>query len=207
MIIMSERFSRHGFHASRFKALLLVLVVTAASVAGVYAYLKSLQVQTGPSATITSLPLEFSISLDKGTFQLGENFSIHFLLKNVGNQTVTLTKPTMGGFDIGAVDNELEGTTFSNYPNAFHFELMIKSSNGTLVDQIGPGVWQSLYVIRIEPSGYLKQTLHLGYFYQKDYGVPFPKGIYELTGQFNARWGESSNSVNLETPSITLTIG
>jgi hypothetical protein len=204
MIIMPEPFSRHEFFAGRFKALLLVLIVAIASVAGAYAYLRSLPAQSGPSATITSLPLEFSISLDKGTFQLGENFSIQFLLKNVGNQTVTLTKYSMGGFPYDVVDNELEGATVSDYLNAFHFEFTIKASNGTLLYKIGPGAYAAIYVIRIVPSGYLKQTLYWGSYYQMDLGNLFPKGTYQLTAQFNA--GMSGSQINLETPSITFII-
>jgi hypothetical protein len=207
MTLMFNRFSRHGSPVGHFKALLLVLIAAVASVAGVYAYIRSQPVQTGPSATIISLPLEFSVSLNKGTFQLGENFTIQFLLKNVGNQTVALTKPSMGGFPYkGVLDTEVEGATVGHYVNACHFAFTIKASNGTLVLQMGPGAFAAIYVISIEPGGYLKQTLHWNYYYQIGLGIPFPKGTYQLTGQFNAGMGESYNNINLETSPITFII-
>ena len=207
MVLMFNRFSRHGFPVGHFKALLLVLVVAVASVAGVYAYIRSQPVQTGPSATMISLPLEFSVSLDKGTFQLGENFTIQFLLRNVGNQTVTLIKYSMGGFPYkGDLDTEVEGATVYNYQNAFHFAFTIKASNGTLVLQLGPGALAAIYVISIEPGGYLRQTVHWDYYYQIHVAIPLPKGTYQLTGQFNAGMGESYYNINLETSPITFII-
>jgi hypothetical protein len=201
---MSERFSRNGFHAGRFKALLLVLIVAVASVAGVYAYIRSLPAQSGPSATITSLPLEFSILLDKGTFQFGENFTIQFLLKNISNKTVTLTKWAPGGVPgyEGILDTETNGVTL--YRGDFQFEFTVKASNGTVIYENGPSLWEGEYQIVIEPSGYLKQMLHWSQYYKMDYEAPVPKGMYQLTGQFSS--GMSGSQINLETPPVTFTI-
>ena len=86
-------FSKNWFKTNFSKVLLVTLIVIVVSVASVYAYLEFLLPQSGPRASITSPPLEFSLELDKERYQFGENTTLIFYLRNISNQTVTLEKP------------------------------------------------------------------------------------------------------------------
>jgi hypothetical protein len=201
MILMSRLFSRHGFHAGRFKAFLLTLIVVVASVAGVYAYLRSLLAGTGPGATITSPPLEFSIQLEKASFRGDENITIKFSLTNIGNETITAFKSHIDSIE-GFVSTESYKASSTEGDQAFHFGFSIIDANGTLVYQRSGGWLIESYDIIIQPGGYVNQALIWNsHFFSSS---PLPEGMYQITGVFSA--AVNGSWITLDTPSIVFVV-
>ncbi len=67
----------------------IVTLVVAVFVAT--AYRASLLPRGGPKATMISLPLEFSIQLEKAEFDQDEPINVTFTLKNISNKTISLS--------------------------------------------------------------------------------------------------------------------
>jgi hypothetical protein len=189
------------------KAAFLVVIIVVALAASVYAYFKLLPSQSGPKVSITSPPLEFSIELNKAEYQFGENITITFNLRNIGNQTVTVTKLTEDSIDpfYQILFTDAEGAS-TDHPNPnmisylFHFGYSILDINGTKVyERIGDGI-AALYDIVLEPNGYVKQT----YIWYREYHFQFlPRGTYQIRGIFNHF---TTQGITLETPSIAFII-
>lgn len=181
------------------KLLTFCTVAILVAAIGVYAYLQSLP-QAGPRASITSPPLEFSIELAKTAFQQTENITMRFCLKNIGNATIRVIKPSMWVIDPhdSTVTTEADGASTPDDPRElsvlFHFGFCVTDSNGTEVYKVTEGKFLMICYIDLEPNGYVKQTLVWNYYYI--YGSPLPKGTYQIRGIFK----------NLETPSIAFMI-
>jgi hypothetical protein len=206
MIVMSELFSKHGFRAGHSKAFLLVLIVAVASVTGVYAYFKLLPAGAGPRTTITSPPLEFSIQLEKASFQGYENITIRFSLTNIGNETIKIAKSYIDSIT-GFLSTESYKASSPDWDiqsddETFHFGFSIIDANGTLVYQRIRGWTPTVYNISIEPGGYVKQAFTWNYYIFSS--SPLPKGTYQITGVFSA--AVNGSWITLEAPSIAFVI-
>ena len=159
------------FASNRRKAVMLVSVLIAASVLSVYAYLSSLTPQGGPRATVVSPPLEFWMELDKTDYAYGENMTITFYLKNISNETITVTKSSIWSFDPMWTDmlyTEAEGVSSLNggYVNdVFHFRFSVAFANGTEIFKWSTGILAEAYYLVFEPGGYVKQRfIYLLYY-------------------------------------------
>ena len=189
--------------SNRARAVMLVSVLIAASVLSVYAYLSSLTPQRGPRVAITSPPLEFSMELDKVEYAYGENVTITFCLKNIGNETITVGKSSIDIIE-GVTSTEASGVNDPR-PSAFHFGFSIADDNGTVIYERFKGATQEAYKFTVEPDGYLRQI-----FFWSQYGFlasPLPRGAYQIRGIFRGHCTPGFGTSILETPSITFMIG
>jgi hypothetical protein len=200
---------------------ILVIIVALSVIA--YAYWRSLPSQTGPKVTLTSPPFELSLALDKTAYSLGDNMTMTFYLRNISNETTTITEPDIMGVDPNdpavtlATMSEGVNTSY-NIPGdnplgvEFPFSFTLFSSNGTVVDKFpsGGGI-TTLISIFFQPGASLNQTL------QKNsernlapIGHPLQKGAYQISATFSAYMGNIDHLTQtfaLETPSITFTLG
>lgn len=209
-------FLRNLFVSHPRRAVFLIAILVVALVAGVYAYIVSLQPQRGPLVSITSPPVEFSMELNKAEYQYGENITITFLLENISNQTMQFTKLSKYGAPIYNIFiTEVEGV---NNPQGigtlFHFDFSITDANGTQVYRwsLTRVAAQATYDIFFEPYGHIKQTLVWDYDYGHYGGnMTLPKGTYQIRAVLykiliNRGGSWSTPAITLETPSITFMI-
>lgn len=195
------------------RVIFIIAVIVVALVVSVYAYWAALPPPAGPRATITSYPLEFSIELSKTEYQFGENITITFQIKNISNETVTLTKLYHWGISNYSMImiTEANGAKTPNYERLisvlFHFGLSLTDHNGTIVFIQTTGIAPATYDILLEPNGYVKQTVMGNYVFN---GLePFsylPRGTYQIRGiqQYCVILG--IGDISLETPSITFIV-
>jgi hypothetical protein len=175
-------------------ALILVLAVST------YAYLRSLPL-AGPKVTLTSPPIEFSTELDKTGYQYGENITISFLLRNISNNTITITKPTMWNIVPSLFPIPTESYLASPETRVrgyFHFGFSITHQNGTEIWNQYSGLYQATYAIHIDPTGYVKQTW--------EWDMPLPQGVYYIRGVLYCVISGAFALSILETPTMTITI-
>jgi len=188
-----------------------ILVACLASIA--YAYWASMPLPTpGPTVSITSPPLQFSMGLDKAEYAPIDNFTVHFSLRNISNQTVTLTVTSILALGINPmapifrVETSSEGVTSSELSIAFHFGFRWTYSNGTVVFDTGHfGRFHSTYNIVLAPGGCLNQIFHLSLV--QYYGKPPVTGVFQIRGFFPYFYVDGSGppTATLETPSIAFT--
>jgi hypothetical protein len=188
--------SFRGLFASRPRRILVItLLVIVVLCAGTYAYWTFLPPQQGPRAATLSSPLELSIQLDKCEYQQGENVTITISLKNVGNETITVSWPSYSCSD--GVD--------------MYFDFIVMDGNGTKVSQwyYGRGLLASVLTRTLDPG----QQLTNVYTWMQDTGWPdfaqVPKGTYSVKGLsrgFDLTVGTQLTSMELETPTITFII-
>jgi hypothetical protein len=194
-----KRLSKRAAHS---KAFLLVLIVTVASVAGVYVYFKLLPAG-GPRATITSPPLELSIQLEKASFHGDDNITIKFSLTNIGNETIKLTKPYIDGIEPPFLSTEsYKASSPQGDIQSFHFGFSIMNANGTQVYQRTRGCTPTVYEIIIQPEGCVKQAFMWSNYFVSS--APLPEGTYQIRGVFSA--GVHGSWITLEAPSIAFVI-
>ena len=162
--------------------------------AGVYAYLSFLPPPAGPRASILSYPLEFSVELDKAEYLVGENATIRLCLKNIGNQTITLTFPSMW--------TEYDYDKRRSY--SMHFDFTITDANGAEVYQWSKGrlAIPATYDVTLNPEEEINNTIL--WYYPKYVSVP--AGIYSLRGMLYRIEVAGIWPITLETPQITFTI-
>ena len=186
---MGSRSRRAAFVAA---FLIAVLAVS------VYAYLASLPSPPGPRVTITSPPLEFSMQIDKTQYNLGENMTIRFWLKNTSNMTITLHYSSIFPYEGG-----------HGMPMLFDF--IITSANGTEVYRWSEGhaAAEVVYEFTLDPGQEINQT---NIWFQTSWDllhtkeVQVPAGTYYIRGVVPpGRVGFGVNGVGqiaLETPSV-----
>ena len=204
-----------------------ILVIAMALSVIAYAYWRSLPSQMGPMVTLTSPPFELSLALDKTTYSLDDNMTISFYLRNISNETITVTEP-----DIVVVDPNDPAVTLATVSEGvntsynisgdnplgaeFPFSFTLFSSNGTVVDKFPwEGGIATLISIFFQPEASLNQTLYVNLNkYRESYtapiGHPLLRGTYQIRGTFSAYMGDIHNLTQtfaLETPSITFTLG
>jgi hypothetical protein len=195
--------------ASRSRRIIVATAVIIAMLcAGVYGYLTSLPPPAGPSVTLTSPPLELSMTLDKTQYSFSENMTISFHLRNISNETVTLMRPDMHEAPLGGVITAAEGVT--TYPplnllnGLYHFGIILYSGNGTVIlrDVVGP--LKATYNIILQPNASLNQTEFANFASTMDENgriTQRPPGPYGISGVLRA------TPFELDTPSITFTLG
>jgi len=191
------------FAANRRKAVTLVSVLIAASALSVYAWLSSLTPQGGPRVAIVSPPLEFWMELDKTEYAYGENVTIAFRLKNISNETITVSKSSMDLLPPAFISTEASGANGS-YLGPFHFGLSITDSNGTVIYERFEGPYAATYRFTVEPDGYVRQI-----FFWKHYdwlASPLPKGTYQIRGIFYGSCIPGFLTSALVTPSIAFIV-
>jgi hypothetical protein len=193
------------------------LVLIALLCAGAYGYWVSqpLPSATGPSVSITSTPLQFSLALDKTNYATTDNLTLYFSLRNISNRTVTVT--LVHSYSLG-IDSSLppfrcvtstEGASTSLNPqdltHYFHFHFRFVDGNGTVIyDTTQLGLFESGYDIHLAPNGQVNQTLYISipYFLSQ----PITTGTYEIRGILYDVYIDGGASVTIETPSIALAI-
>ena len=173
------------------RAILLVSTLLVAAVA-VSVYFGSFKPRA-TRASIVSSPLEFSIELNKTTFLQGENVSALVGLKNTGNETIDIM---WGSY---SVENG----------QCMYFDFSVADENNTVVYD-----W---YYIHGRAAAVRHKTLMPGeqlivvypWFTRDLNDVLVPKGNYFVKALTRPIWltvGNSSTSLALETPTISITI-
>ena len=177
------------------KAVIAAAFLIAVLAVSVYAYLASLPSPPGPRVTITSPPLEFSMQIGKTEYNLGENMTIRFWLKNTSNMTITLDY---------SEEYIYEG-------KAMLFDFIITSANGTEVYRWSEGHFALavVYDFTLDPGQEINQT---NIWFQTSWDplyikeVQVPAGTYYIRGVIPPRRaGFGINGVGqiaLETPSV-----
>jgi hypothetical protein len=176
----------------------LLIVVLAVSV---YAYLASLPPPPGPMVTITSPPLQFSVQIDKTQYNVGENMTITFRLKNTSNGTITIAYPEY--------DLYLDGRSVAL------FDFVVTRVNGTEIYRWSDNHLHldSVYRFTLNPGQEINQT------YIWDQHVEFPNYTQVPVNTYYVRavmpsMGAGSfftiiggpYKITLETPAITFLI-
>jgi hypothetical protein len=173
----------------------------------------SLPSPAGPKVTLTSSPLELSMSLDKTAYPLDDNMSISFYLRNISNRTITVFKSSMEGG--GGVTTTAEGVTIPNQPQLlnllFHFGYIFYAGNGTEIYRNLNGPMRSIYWLDFEPNASLNQTLYVQIAtYFGTHEQPLQKGAYQLRAALKVGVNSTDQVYEQylwETPSIAFTIG
>jgi hypothetical protein len=169
-------------------------VIFAVAVFTAVAYRALVLQRERPKATTISLPLEFSIQLEKVSFQEGEIVNANLTLENTSNTTIELV-----------------------WRDGRIFDLIVEDVDGTRVWN-----WQSFHAYpEAVFDKTLSPSKHLSYYYWWDQSVPWegasgpypagqvPKGIYFVKGAlspFSLNVDGHITSESLETPTITITI-
>lgn len=173
-----------------------LIVVLALSV---YAYLASLPPPPGPLVTITSPPLQFSMQIDKTQYNIGENMTITFRLKNTSNETITIAYPEY--------DLYLDGRSVAL------FEFIVTRVNGTGIYRWSDGRLhlESVYKFTLNPGQEINQT-YIWDQHTEDY-TQVPADTYYIRGAMPSMGAGSfftiidgPYKISLETPSITFLI-
>ena len=190
--------------SSRFrKAIIVAISIIVILIVGAYAYRVSFPPQVGPEVTVTSPPLQFSMQIDKTEYNLGENVSITFRLKNTSNETLTIeyknpTEPVIPeklfNFVIQNASNQdmyqgiLNG--YGNLTSGTFFTL------GPNEEKIETNFWNQMASVLDHPGG--------SYIL-----VPVTVGTYNIIGimpSLDAFRVNGGSWIILETPSITFTV-
>jgi hypothetical protein len=204
------------------KILFAILVIIVALSTIVYAYFVSVSSPetVGSSVSITSPPLQLSLSLDKMNYQTSDNMTVGFSLRNISNRTVAVTKGSYSSVGLGHYDpvfnltttTEGVSTAYSDeLDNRFHFGFTLFDSNET-IDQEPILVYDEVYDIHLEPGGTLNQTFKLSLQSLGELATPGTqvpqKGTFQILASLPNFWinGITAPTVTLETPSIAFTI-
>jgi hypothetical protein len=151
------------------KIMLLITILVVSLTAGVYSYWVSLPSPKpmGPSASITSSPIELSIGLDKTEYTSNENLTVHFSLRNISNQTVTVTELHWYELDLSSpysymkLTTNAEGVSISPW-HRFNFYFSVVDDNGTVIlDTTQLLLYEDGYDMIFAPHGSLNQTLYI----------------------------------------------
>jgi hypothetical protein len=203
------------------KILFATLVIIVALSVVAYAYWRSLPSQTGPMVTLTSPPIELSLSLDKTDQVISSNMSIHFSLRNISNRTTTLTWPNWPWRPVGTDEGKYWLTTTAEgiamYDDTLlyqglQFGYILTASNGTVVEDNPRDyiIIPSSYDITFEPNASINQTLTIDLArYRDQMHHPIQQGTYQISVRLQAFLSEGGNFTGLltwETPSITFTL-
>ena len=189
-----------------------ILVVGLASIAYAYWISSLLPGTTGPRVSITSPPLQLSMGLDKTAYATTDNLTVNFSLRNISNETVTLTEHVGYGLGLEPLDpvfratTSAEGVSISRY--RFHFHFRWVDSNGTVIyDTTGLFLYSELYDIVLAPDGCLNQTLYISIPGLFGIDGQSPRiGAYQISGMLYGVTISGSNELTIETPSIGFAI-
>ena len=196
---------------SRLWVKICLLVIVLGLTVGVFAYSRLSYPPAGPRVSVTSQPLKFSMELEKDDFQYGKNITIKFRLENIGNETITIWRGQPPGWP-----NEYKETSYHNVhgdtralEKEFHFGFQITHDNGTEIYDFREGILTYAYDFRIDPGGWMEQTIIWNYYSIEWTGIynPFQlaRGIYQIRGAVD--YGLNSSPIcTLETPSIAFVI-
>jgi hypothetical protein len=188
----------------RIAALLIALVVVAAA-ASAYGYFLSLPSVGGPRVSSLILqPLRLSMELNKTEFRQGENFTIKFLLENIGRKNLTIVV-----FDM---------VMYQRRPPPILFDFDIVAENDTTLYNFSEDhvIFPQVYEYTIMPKENLTQTYiwdqtipdHSG----KTMGFRLSSGLYSVRGVTPPRMSgglietDSESWANLETSPIAFVI-
>jgi hypothetical protein len=145
------------------------------------------------------------MTLDKTQYSLAENMTITFYLRNISNDTVTLTIPTMEGPPLVTA---AEGVTIPGSQYLLNqlddFGLTIANMNGTALSIMGQGSGvQSDYSLVLEPNASLNQTdlIDTRYLTYNQNGQFFQPGAYQIAAVL------FTEQFIWKTPSIAFTLG
>jgi len=173
------------------RPILLVSVLLVASIA-VSVYFGSFKPRA-TRASIVSSPLEFSIELNKTDFQQGENVSMLVGLKNTSNETI-----------------DIEWSSY-NVENGqrMYFDFSVTDENNTVVYD-----WYYIHgraaAVKHKTLMPEEQLIVVYPWFTRDLNdVLVPKGNYfvkALTRPIDLTVGNSSTSLALETPTISIAI-
>jgi hypothetical protein len=170
-------------------------VIFAVAVFAAVAYRALLLPHERPKATTISLPLEFSMQLEKAEFLRSEDVTVQISLRNIGNKTISLRWPnfyiqngTAVCFDFVIID--------TNNSQVYRFSLSRAHLNAVEEKTLSPDEqWVNVFVWDQKAS-------------YKDL-EPVPLGAYSLrasTRQVTLSVDGQTSVINLETPTITFTI-
>jgi hypothetical protein len=212
-----------GFFGSRTRKTIVGILVTVVALSTiVYAYYASRPSlnAVGPSVSITSPPLQLSLSLDKAEYQTSDNLTLSFSLRNISNKTVTMIEYRICGLEPGIQTfNVTTSTAGASTPNAgdlernFHFAFTWVGSNGTILEE--PVAWiNALLYVTLEPDGCLNQTFGMSLpsfwkalsFWNSPTSQPSPTGTFQIRASFNFSVEGIETAATIETPSIAFTI-
>jgi hypothetical protein len=187
-------------------AILLIALVIVALAASAYGYFLSLPSVGG--ARVSSLILQalrLSMELNKTEFQQGENFTIKFLLENIGKKNLTIVVANMLMY-------QQRGP-----PILFDFDIV--AENGTTVYNFSKDhvIFPTVYECTIMPGENLTQTYVWGLaipdYSGKTMGFYLSSGSYSVIGVTPPRWAgglietDSESWASLETSPIAFVIG
>jgi hypothetical protein len=179
------------------KIMLLIAILVVSLAAGVYSYWISLPLPKpmGPSASITSSPIELSIGLDKTEYTSNENLTVYFSLRNISNQTVTVRQQHWYELDLSSpysymkLASNVEGVSIPSKPpiilnGVFHFYFSVVDDNGTVIlDTSRWLLYQDGFDMIFAPYGCLNQTLYISLAgLLGTGGIPTQARTFQITG-------------------------
>jgi len=197
------------------KILVATLIIIVALSVVTYAYWRSIPSQTGAIVTLTSPPIELSISLDKTDQVISSNMSVHFSLRNINNMTISLTWPNWPWRPSSNLEGEgrfwlttTAGGVTSYDDTLLYFGYILTSSNGTIIED-NPSdyiIIPSTYSIDFEPNASINQTLTIDLLQYRDQTHhPIQQGTYQISATLHAYLNDKG-PYTWETPSIVFTI-
>lgn len=177
------------------RVVLLVAIVVVIVAASAFAYWLSPPHMSGPKASTVSSLLEFAIELDKAEFQQGENVTVRLSLKNISNETITVTWPQWSGSEGGIM----------------YFDLHILDDNGTVIYSfIMNYVYTPAFITKtLRPDEELTSVFPWHQISDCPGSSQMPKGSYSVKGLsrlFELAVGNQKTKMTLETPAIAFTI-
>ena len=164
-------------------------VIFAVAVFAAVAYRALLLPHEGPKATTISLPLEFSMQLEKAEFLRSEDVTVHISLRNISNKTIGLEWS-----DFTMIDDQVVTIDFvildTNNSQIYRFSQHRAYLQAVKEETLGPGEQLANVLVWNPGSG--------------------PEDVYSvkaLTRPFALSVnGQTTWSNYLETPTITFTI-
>jgi len=188
---------------SRRTIIMAAILAVVLALTGAYILL-SLPPHKGSRVSIVSGPIEFSLQLEKKLFIRGENISISISLKNISNQTVTISWHGYGATDAGALrDGYVVSSVFpAGTPKILVLDLLISDENGTVIAELINRVQPSVVSLTLAAGETVTQTFI--WYTSVD---PIPRGLYYLKATTSRMYvNEWPSFKQLETSSITIEI-
>ena len=200
------------------KVVLLAIILAMGLAAGTYAYyaLVPLSETVGPSVSITSPPLQLSLSLDKAEYQTSDNLTLSFSLRNISNRTVTMTESRT--YSLASVarytTTSAVGVSTRNAGELERrscFDFTLVGSDGTFADVPRAGIgFPEMFYVALEPDGCLNQTFSfsslLSFWNLMISDQPPHTGTFQIRASLADFSVEGIDAATFETPSIAFTI-
>ena len=174
----------------------MVMILSTVVLVSVYAYVISSRLASGPRASIISPPLEFSIELNKPEYTLGEKMDMTFVMRNIGNKTITLSWPDYAiGGDGKAMFFDFYITDI-NDTIIYHWSLEAIMLPSVIEKTLTPGQQLTCICPWLQKTAYPEEA-------------QAPMGAYDvrgLTRHFGMTIDGESTGISLETPMVTFEI-